>query len=75
MSLFINLLQFFNRVMCIHLCSAQVGMTEYFFDAVDIGAMIQHVCGKSMAQHMRTFTVKRSHAAQAAGYYPVNKLQ
>src|SRR5882724_4300488 len=47
MGLFMHILEFFDRVMCIDLGSRQAGMPQQLLDRVQIGAAIGKMRGKS----------------------------
>ena len=50
---FVYLFQSLFDHMSINLCGGYVGMAEHHLDGTKIGATIQQMCCKAVAQHMR----------------------
>ena len=54
-SLFINVLKFFYRVMSVDLSGRKVSVTQYLFDGVQISSIVEHMSGEGVSQDVRTF--------------------
>lgn len=57
--LFVDATEFFDGIVHIHLRSRKVGMTEQFFDCVQVGAVVGKMGGKRMTQHVRAMLMRR----------------
>jgi len=45
-------LQLPDRNLCVNLRGFQVGVAEHLLDVADVGAVLQHECRKTMAEHV-----------------------
>ena len=50
----VDFFKFINSIVCVHLGGSQVGMTQEFLDGIQVGTLIKHMSGKSVAEHVWT---------------------
>ena len=64
MRFFISILQLFKRQVCVNLGRRQALMAHQALYGLQVSAVVQHGCGKCVAQHVRTPPLLIRHPAQ-----------
>ena len=61
--------------MGIYLGSGQTAVAKDLLDGVEVGAVVEHLRGESVAQHVRTPLVDGRHHIQIFPHYSINSFR
>jgi len=64
MRLLVDFFEFIYSIVCVHLGGSQVGMAQKLLNGIQIGSLIKHMSGKSVAEHMRASLCQCGYHAQ-----------
>ena len=68
MGFFMDILQFFNGIMCVYLRGSKAAVAQQFLNGIQVSPAVHQMGGKGMPEHMGAFFVDGGYQAQVFFY-------